>query len=194
MSASPRSYPVLEIEPRAWQKLWLYVSLCPVEVGGLGALATRPDGTLVMTDCYLVEQEVTDVETVLDPEAVSRFLIQDLERGGDPARLRVWWHSHAREAVFWSTDDERTIENWPGEMLVALVGNHAGKWLARQDWYWPARKTMGWLEVRHPDQVPTPKSPLAEAVRAELAAKVRRRHRHTNKPWTDGDLPRAHSH
>jgi hypothetical protein len=187
-------YPVLTITPEAWEKLWLYINLCPVEVGGLGELQIQPDGTLVMQRCFLVEQEVTDVETLLDPAAVSALLIEYIQGGGDPSRLQLWWHSHAREAVFWSTDDERTIDSWPSDMLVALVGNHAGKWLARQDWYRPERRTMGWLHVRHPDERPLTDGALADAVRQELERKVHRRHRHTNKPWTDGDLPKRHEH
>lgn len=185
-------FPLLEISPSAWEKLWLYISLCPKEVGGLGTLETTPAGTLVFADCFLIEQEVTDVDTVLDAEAVSRFLIDYLGQGGDPARLQIWWHSHARESVFWSTDDERTIDNWRGDMLVSVVGNHAGKWLGRQDWYGPTQSTIGWLDIRRPTEHPLTGGPLADQVRAELAAKVRFRQRTTNKLWTDGELPRGH--
>lgn len=189
MRGEKPAFPVLRIAPEAWNKLWLYIALCPKEVGGLGRLEAAADGALVLGECFLLEQEVTDVDTVLDPEAVSRFLLDYVAAGRDPAELQVWWHSHAREAVFWSTDDERTIEHWQGDSLVALVGNHAGRFMARRDWYRPARATLGWLDVERPAERPPLNDPLAEAVRAELAARVHQRQRHTNKLWTDVDVP-----
>jgi hypothetical protein len=182
--------PILRISEPAWQKVWLYIHLAEGEVGGLGRVERTRADEFVMTECFLIDQRATDVDTELDPAATSRFLLDQLKRGRDTAELRVWWHSHAREAVFWSTDDERTIDHFGGEWLVALVGNQSGKFLARFDQYEPKRTTIGWLDVVPPGAGPDLGGPLAAQARAELAQCVRVVRRSTNKLWTDTDLPR----
>lgn len=188
---NPGDRPCLRATPEAWEKLWLYIRLAEGEVGGLGTVVPDWDGFL-MEDCFLIDQRATDVDTELDPAAASRFLIDYAEHGADPAALRLWWHSHARESVFWSTDDERTIDHWGGEMLVSLVGNQAGKFLARLDRYEPGRLTIGWLDFMPPGPPLDPTGPKAERARADLARHVQVVRRATNKLWTDGDLPKRH--
>ena len=183
--------PALRATPQAWEKLWLYIQLAESEVGGLASV--EQDGPdFLMTDCFLIEQRATDVDCELEPAATSRFLLAFLSSGADPGQLRLWWHSHAREGVFWSTDDERTIDHWGGEPLISLVGNHAGKFLARLDRYEPRRQTIGWLDFLPPGPPPAAQGPAAERARAELARCVRVVRRHTNKLWSDGELPRRH--
>lgn len=185
--------PALRILPEAWEKLSLYVRLAEGEVGGL-ARVERDGPDFILTECYLLDQRATDVDTELEPGALSRFIIQDLMSGRDPSELRLWWHSHAREACFWSTDDERTIDGWTGDWLVALVSNFAGKFLARWDQYEPTRQTVGWLDVLPPGPPPALDGPLAMAIRAELARHVRVVRRRTNKLWTDGPEQQPHGH
>lgn len=183
--------PALRIEPGAWEKLSLYARLADGEVGGLGRVVQDgPD--FILTHCYLIDQRATDVDTELDPAGLSHFLLEYLAAGDDPSELRLWWHSHAREACFWSTDDERTIDGWSGDWLVALVTNVVGKHLARFDQYLPARQTVGWLDVLPPAPPPPLDGPAADAARAELARHVQVTRRQTNKLWTDGDLPKRH--
>ena len=185
--------PTLRVSADAYRKLWLYVQLAEGEVGGLGSVELEPDGSgFVMTDSFLIEQRATDVDTEIEPAAASQFLLDFVAADKDPAVLRVWWHSHAREGVFWSADDERTIDQFGGEWLVSVVGNKAGKWLARFDRYEPTRETIGWLDLVANVELPATDSPLANEVRAELAQRVRVQRRTTNKLWTDGDLPKRH--
>jgi hypothetical protein len=183
--------PTLRVAPRAWEKLWLYIRLAEGEVGGIGRV--EQDGAdFVMTDCFLIDQRATDVDVELDSGALSRFLIECLEREIDPSTLRLWWHSHAREAVFWSPDDERTIDRFGGEWLVSLEGNHGGKLLARLDRFEPRRETIGWLDVAPPGPPPPERGPAAALARAELDRRVSIVRRRTNKLWTDGELPKRH--
>jgi hypothetical protein len=182
----------LRATPDAWQKLSLYVRLAEGEVGGLASVAQAGPAAFLMTDCFLIRQRATDVDNELDPAATSIFLIDHLQTGRDPAELRLWWHSHGRESVFWSTDDERTIDHFGGEWLVSLVGNQRGKFLARLDFYEPARQTLGWLDFTPPCEPPALEGPLADEARAALAERVEVVHRTTNKLWTDTDLPKRH--
>ena len=180
----------LRATPQAWEQLALYILLAPGEVGGLASIAA--DGAdFVITAVHLIDQRATDVDNELDPAAVSRFLIDVLQQGGDPGALRLWWHSHGREGVFWSADDTRTIDRFGGEWLISLIGNHAGKFLARLDRFEPQRQTVGWVDFAPPGDLPSLYGPAAEQARADLARHVAVVPRRTNKPWTDGDeLPR----
>ena len=183
--------PALRITPRAWEKLSLYIRLAEGEVGGLASV--EADGAdWRMIDCFLIAQRATDVDCELDPAATSRFLLDYLASGADPGALCLWWHSHARETVFWSTDDERTIDHFGGEWLISVVGNQRGKFLARLDRYEPRRETIGWLDFLAPGPPPPDQGPAAEQACAELAQRVQLVPRHTNKLWTDGELPRRH--
>jgi hypothetical protein len=176
----------LRATPEAWEKLSLYIRLSPGEVGGLASVQ-RDGSDFVMTATYLIDQRATDVDNELDPAAVSRFLIDYCHDGGDPETLRLWWHSHARESVFWSSEDHQTIERFGGEMLISLIGNHAGKFLARLDRFEPRRQTLGWIDFVPPGEAPPLHGLAAEHARSELARHVQVVPRHTNKPWTDGD-------
>jgi len=181
----------LRFTPRAWEKLCLYIRLAEGEVGGLGSVVPERDGFL-MVDCFLIDQQATDVDTMLDPEALSRFLVGYAAGGDDPSDLRLWWHSHAREQVFWSMDDEHTIDNFGGELLVALVGNFAGKFLARMDRFEPKRETEGWLNLEPPGPQPSVDGAAAVDAKADLQRCVRVLTRRTNKPWTDAGMPHRH--
>jgi hypothetical protein len=180
----------LRATPEAWETLSLYIRLAPGEVGGLASVQ-RDGADYLITGVYLLDQEATDVDNELDAAAVSRFLIDYLDRGEDPSTLRLWWHSHARETVFWSSQDHRTIEGFGGELLVSLIGNHAGQYLARLDRFEPERQTVGWVDFVPPAAPPPLDGPAAERAREALARHVRVIPRGTNKLWTDGDeLPR----
>jgi hypothetical protein len=181
----------LRFTPQAWEMLWLYIKLAEGEVGGLGSVVPVDDGFL-MTECFLIDQQATDVDTMLEPEALSRFLVDYATQDKDPGELRLWWHSHAREQVFWSMDDEHTIDNFGGELLVALVGNFAGKFLARMDRFEPKHETEGWLDVIPPTTPPALEGAAAAAAKADLQRCVRVITRRTNKPWTDTDMPHRH--
>ena len=166
-----------EVEPHlgfsttAWRKMRLYTDLCPWEVSGLGLL-DEVDSGYVMTDLLLVEQEVTSLATALDGRAVSDLISRLLDAGEDPSRLKVWWHSHAREAVFWSGEDERTISTFQNDYMLSIVSNHARKHLARVDRYAP--RTTTWVWVDPPDGADDPGADEVAAARSELEAVVRR--------------------
>lgn len=181
----------LRFSPEAWSKLCLYIQLAVGEVGGLGSVEPE-DGGFLMSDCFLIDQQATDVDTMLEPEALSRFLMDYAAAGKDPSELRLWWHSHAREMVFWSMDDEHTIDNFGGELLVALVGNFEGRFLARMDRFEPRHETEGWLDVVPPGPPPALDSPAAAEAKADLQRCVEVLSRRTNKPWTDTDMPHRH--
>ncbi|HTK04147.1 MAG TPA: hypothetical protein VL500_01055 [Candidatus Eisenbacteria bacterium] len=116
--------PKVVIPEEVWKRLMAYILACPMEVGGIGSVELVGD-TLIVTDVFLLEQEVTPVKTLLDGPAIRRFVTEWVRQGKDPEVLRFWWHSHADMPVFWSEIDMRTIRELSRHnYLVSLVGNH----------------------------------------------------------------------
>src|SRR3989304_2689761 len=138
--------PQVLIAPLAFQRLRLYIELCPMEIGGLGAV-DRSGPNLVITDLFILSQKVSPAETELDPAAVFEMLQGCVAEGRDPASLCLWWHSHAEMDVEWSETDERTIENFPGDFMLSIVGNKAGAFACRLDTLRPTRQVLTDLPV-----------------------------------------------
>jgi len=138
--------PQVLIAPLAFQKLRLYIELCPMEIGGLGAVE-RSGPNLVITDLFILSQKVSPAETELDPAAVFEMLQGCIAEGRDPASLCFWWHSHAEMDVEWSETDERTIESFPGDFMLSLIGNKAGALTCRLDTLRPTRQVLTDLPV-----------------------------------------------
>lgn len=157
--------------PEVWRKLVLFTTQCPVEISGLGMI--EPDGEdFRVTALHLVKQDVTDIQTRLDQEEVSLLVARLVDEGQDPSGLKLWWHSHAREEVFWSGEDEETITFFQNEWMLALETNHKMRTLARLDHYDPRSTT--WVWVDRPAEPVVPTDDEIRAVRDEIAGLIRR--------------------
>lgn len=169
------SCPRVAVPEKVWKRLLAYIEACPMEVGGLGTIEPI-DGKLVVTDVFLLEQEVTNVRTLLDPAAVHRFIAEWVRGGKDHELLRFWWHSHADMAVFWSETDMATIREFSqgGNWLVSLVGNHKRETRTRITSTVPFPFAIDHLPV---EVIPDVDEAVAKAARDEVAKKVRTKRR-----------------
>ncbi len=173
MNWTSDSPPQILITPRAFQKLRLYIELCPMEIGGLGEVE-RDGSNLVITDLFILPQKISPAETELDSAAIFEILQSCLAEGRNPASLCLWWHSHADLDVEWSTTDERTIENFAGDFMLSLVGNKAGDFACRLDIRDPTPRVLGDLSLR---VLPGPdgeadETTLRTAIIAEMVEKL----------------------
>jgi len=169
-AASAPAEPHLTFTDGAWRRLALYATLCPFEIGGLGVVRpVGPDYEIV--EVHLLQQDVNDISTRLDGDAVSALMVAMIEHGEDPATLRLWWHSHAREKTFWSGEDEETIAGFRNDAMLSLVVNHELRALARLDTYAPRRTDWVWID--RPEAALAATSMEIDAVRAEIADAVR---------------------
>lgn len=165
--------PQVLITPRAFQKLRLYIELCPMEIGGLGEVEC--DGSnLVISDLFILPQKISPAETELDPAAIFEILQSCIAEGRNPASLCLWWHSHADLDIEWSATDERTIESFPGDFLLSLVGNKAGDIACRLDVRHPTPQVLGDLALT---VLPGPdgevdEAALRRAIIAEMVEKL----------------------
>jgi hypothetical protein len=112
-----------------------------MEIGGLGVVEGA-GSNLVITDLFILPQKVSPAETELDPAALLDVLQGCVAEGRDPASLCFWWHSHAEMDVEWSETDERTIESFPGDFMLSVVGNKAGAFAWRLDTLRPTRQVL----------------------------------------------------
>lgn len=167
----PQGMPTVYLSTRAARRMRAYVAGCAYEISGLGTVRLLPSGGLLVDDVFLLPQTCTEAETLLDPEAVSQFLIEAATQGVvdgmavRPEAIRCWWHSHAHMAVFWSMTDERTAHTWMHGWKIALVVNHRGEMLARLDVDHPVGLTMDRLPIEIYD-------PLQELERPGIAAEI----------------------
>lgn len=111
--------PTVYITPDAYKRMCLYVELAPKEVGWLGTISKRPNGDFLIEEVYLVEQEVTSVETELSVQGAEKLVLELLE-AGDPGldkanKLHFWGHSHVRMGTNPSGTDESTMQRFARE-------------------------------------------------------------------------------
>jgi hypothetical protein len=170
--------PHITFTRESWRKLVLYTLHCPFEIGGLG-LIKPVDKDFLLTDVLLVSQDVNDIATRLDSRAVSELIMELMDSGQDPGELKLWWHSHAHEAPFWSGVDQDTIENFKNDYMISLVANHRLQFLARQDYY-PVRRTT-WVWVDKPAWGIEFGPEEIEAVQNEIAIKTHHVPRNTTR-------------
>jgi hypothetical protein len=171
-SELPRE-PHLSFTESAWRRLRLYTTRCPYEIGGLGTVAQAGED-FVVEEVFVLDQDVNDIATRLEPESVHGLLLSIVADGGDPSALRLWWHSHARESVFWSGEDEETIDRFQNDGMLSVVTNHRGQVLARIDVYRPRGTTWLWVDEGE-DVVPTEQE--EQTIDDDIRAKTRHRPR-----------------
>lgn len=138
--------PSIFITARAFHRLKLLLRLCPAEIAGLGYVTPHPKGLLIQ-DLFVLPQRVTYSDAELDPEALFGFLTGFLADGGDPSSLQLWWHSHADGEIYWSETDLETIERFPGDRVISIVGNQKGELLCRLDLFTPQRERLEGLPL-----------------------------------------------
>lgn len=178
MELDPPVAPGIFIRARAFHRLKLLLKLCPAEIAGLGYVAAHPKGFLIQ-DVFVLPQRVTDADAELDPEALLGFLARFIADGGDPSSLQLWWHSHVDGEVYWSKTDLETIERFPGDRVISIVGNQKEELLCRLDLFSPRRERMERLPLVLVDD--TGEEPavdlemLSREVREDISTKVKRR-------------------
>ncbi len=159
----------LLIERTALDKIQTYTALCDKEISGLGRV-TFIDGTPVVTDVAIFDQQVSATHSTIDPLALAKFQDERVKAGESMKDWVLWWHSHAYMDVFFSTTDTNTIESsteFP--YLVSLVVNKKKKTKARLDVFNPVHMYMD-LDVEVLDDA---KPDIVAHCQSEIDAKIK---------------------
>jgi hypothetical protein len=165
---------LVTISPEAWSRMQLYVECCDTEIGGLG-LGYLDGSNFHLEETVLIQQWVTKSDTLLSPEGLACFLHEFVEAGGDPGRIKVWWHSHADHALRWSKQDEETIRLLNHDYLLSLIGNKAGEWVCRLDLAGPPAETVEPIAIEimgSPDEAKLSDEALRKQIEKEIEEKV----------------------
>ena len=164
-------FTALYIDPVCMKKINYYTQAADGEVSGLGTLIRDDLGRFVVNQVFLLDQECTGTETDLDPEAISKLMVDMIGRNEDPGQLKFWWHSHVNMGVFWSGTDDTACETLSREFAFSLVVNKKRESLCRLDLYSPFRVTIDGVRVQ---ELPTLEdSGLKEACEKEVKDKVK---------------------
>ncbi len=155
----------------AKRKLELYANATDQEISGLGKVTQHADGNLWIDDVYIMEQKVSSGDTELDPEAVAKFINEVIVKGEDPAKLKLWWHSHGMMGAFWSTTDEHTAGIFKNGWMLSVVVNQRGEYKCRLDVYEPVHLVVDNIDMEV--SLPFISEELKKQIEAEVKEKVR---------------------
>lgn len=112
----------LQIPKLVHDKIMYWIDKTDQEVSGFGKILwNAEEKAFVVSDVWLVKQEVGAAHTDIDETAIGKLLYQTKDMPGD---LRFWWHSHVNMDVFWSGTDTETIKSLGSKgWIVASVFN-----------------------------------------------------------------------
>lgn len=132
----------LYFTPKAYRKMMAWTRASDDELSGVGQVSVGKDGLdgLLVEDVWLLSSEDSRGATHITAKDMGPFLYKYQSEGGDPSKLKLWWHSHNSMPAFWSRTDEETILREPMgsspevvQWWVSVVVNHKGEYKARYD-------------------------------------------------------------
>jgi len=138
----------IEIKLETLLKLFGYVDAARGEIGGLGE-AVLSGKSLRIKNVYLLPQTAFDAGFFIDATQIAKFL-ERLDKEGKKIAINLWWHSHGFTSLFWSKDDEDTIESFGKQApwWISLLLNKEGEIKVRLDIFSPFRLVIDNLPIR----------------------------------------------
>jgi len=132
----------------AWSKLQLAIHHCAKEVGWFGTVERTQSGNFLITDIFVLKQEVTAATTEIDGDALNALYEELFQQGKDPNQLRYWGHSHVNMAVSPSINDEEMVQEYVEDLgaddfFIRGIYNKRGA--SKVDVYIKQNEDMGWI-------------------------------------------------
>lgn len=119
---------------KAYDKMRLYVELCEDEIGWLGYVEKLKDGQgYMVTDVFLLDQEVHATTTELSPSAIIDFYNSLDEEGREKFlnSCKLWGHSHVNMAPTPSGQDDAQgleLSKDVEDFYIRLITNKRGEY------------------------------------------------------------------
>lgn len=165
-----KSPPRVIIDFYAFQKIKMYIDLCPDEINGL-AMVDEMGGDLLITAPFILKQfsarEGLHVEH--NHLEFNRCVTEMVKRNEDPARIKCQWHSHAWIGAFFSGEDIDTLRGYSCDYMISLVMNKRGEHKCRLDIFRPL--CFG-FDVKLFVRIPKAHEGLLKACQEDIDAKV----------------------
>jgi hypothetical protein len=158
----------------AWTKMWKIVELCPEEVGWLGMVDKTETGDYLITEIFLLEQEVSGVTTDIESDAVANLAVDLESRGLDSTKLRFWGHSHVNMGVSPSGTDENQTNEYIEHCDFFIRGIYNKKMEAKVDVFDMNHKLV-YQKVDHAVKDDRYDAAWLKELKDEIAAKVKKR-------------------
>lgn len=170
---------------QAFDKMRLYVDLCEDEIGWLGYVEKLKDEQgYVVTDVFLLDQEVHGTTTELSPDAIVKYYneLDDEGRENFLNKCKIWGHSHVNMSPSPSgQDDSQGLElsKDADDFYIRLITNKKGEYnITFYDKTIKAKVMTDEVILYNPEGVE-----LRKQIQEEIKAKVKKK-TYTSTPTT----------
>lgn len=125
--------PCIYVTPEADYKMRYYIDKTDKEIGWLGYVENLGNNTYVITDVFLVKQQVHSATTEILPDGLAQMANDLLSQGEEGIKkynsIRLWGHSHVNMAPTPSAQDNKQMEDFASnDYYIRLIGNKEGIW------------------------------------------------------------------
>ena len=125
--------PEIYITPEADFKMRYYIDNTDKEIGWLGYVEDLGTGIYLITDVFLVKQQVHSATTEILPEGLAELATKLLSQGEEGQKkynsIRMWGHSHCNMSPTPSGQDNTQMKDFSqNDYYIRLIGNKEGEW------------------------------------------------------------------
>ncbi len=126
----------IELTKEVYHKIKTLTQEAEGEIAGILLSEFENDGTILIDDVIVLEQEAGTGSVDIDDKALSKFMKDAIKTNKEQiTKMRGWWHSHANMDTFWSGTDENTIESFTklAGLCISINTNKRNNFLVRLD-------------------------------------------------------------
>ena len=125
--------PEIYVTPEADFKMRYYIDNSDKEIGWLGYVEDLGTGIYLITDVFLVKQQVHSATTEILPEGLAEIATTLLSQGEEGQKkynsIRMWGHSHVNMSPTPSSQDNTQMKDFSqNDYYIRLIGNKEGVW------------------------------------------------------------------
>lgn len=125
--------PEIYVTPEADFKMRYYIDNTDKEIGWLGYVEDLGTGIYLITDVFLVKQQVHSATTEILPEGLAELATKLLSQGEEGQKkynsIRMWGHSHVNMSPTPSSQDNTQMKDFSqNDYYIRLIGNKEGEW------------------------------------------------------------------
>lgn len=130
---NPNAIPSVTISDLALQKMFVYTSEVTDEVGWLGTVEDLGNNSYLISDTFLIDQEVHGTTTEISPEGLASLGEQLLAMPDGFEiwnKMQMWGHSHVNMGISPSGQDDKQMKEFEGNgypFFIRLICNKRGE-------------------------------------------------------------------
>jgi hypothetical protein len=175
----------LKVPWEHYQRLQAYTNEVDTEIGGLCRIDLEKD-VFTVAEVFLLEQTASKGECELSSKGIDTLYRELLNEDKDVDNLYGWWHSHGTMDAFFSKTDTDTMDEWPGDWIVAICINKNRKVVGRLQVQKPVTLYLDLeVEIEQPtlDNIEEIKKEIKEKVTEETVSIQKWGYQRNKQPW-----------